>query len=99
MLVRCRVWIGRFPTESDEGTVHEERMGPGCPILIAQRNDNVRMIQLVFGLLLGTKFTGILSVLYYFSYLDGLTGGGDAVIDENGTAFTQTKEFQIWEAA
>ncbi|EYC29848.1 hypothetical protein Y032_0005g2292 [Ancylostoma ceylanicum] len=56
-------------------------------------------VWIVFGLLLGTKFTGILSVLYYFSYLDGLTGGGDAVIDENGTAFTQTKEFQIWEAA
>ncbi|EPB70099.1 hypothetical protein ANCCEY_10820 [Ancylostoma ceylanicum] len=36
---------GKSPTESNEDNVHEERMGPGCPILV-QRNDHLRMLQL-----------------------------------------------------
>ncbi|EPB72392.1 hypothetical protein ANCCEY_08515 [Ancylostoma ceylanicum] len=43
--VRRLVWKDRSPTESNEDDVHEKRMSPECPIL-AQRNENLRMLQL-----------------------------------------------------
>ncbi|EPB77918.1 hypothetical protein ANCCEY_03002 [Ancylostoma ceylanicum] len=43
--LRRRVWKDRSPTEFNEDDVYEERMGPGC-LILAQRNDHLRILQL-----------------------------------------------------